>query len=153
MKVIIQITTVSNNSSSLLESPDSLDTPDSHDNDCEVHDGSSILSLMDRLQLMLRSFPGFFHLFFILRYFLVALLRIYSFSCLFFAFSCIFYGFIGHGQLLIRQYCRIHFPLDYLKKTSLLPSLLTNRYLKILYISTQIFSPIFLGIPGVWTML
>ena len=81
--------TFSNYSSSLLESPDSLDTPDSHDDDDKEHDGSSILSLMDQLQLMLRSFPGLSlsQVFsFIMRYFLTELLRIYSFSCSFLVF-------------------------------------------------------------------
>ena len=52
--------------------------------------------------------------------------------------------------LLLRNW--IHVPLDYMKKMSL-SALLTNRYLEILYVGIQRFSPIFLGIPGVWTML
>ena len=53
--------------------------------------------------------------------------------------------------LLLRYW--IHVPLDYLKKTSSSPALLTNRYLEIHCVGILRFSPIFLGFPGVWTML
>ena len=49
--------------------------------------------------------------------------------------------------------CLIHMPLNYLKKTSSSSALLTNRYLGIHYVGLQIFSNIFFGFPGVWTML
>ena len=92
------------------------------------------------------------------RYFLVALLRISSFSCSFQAFlfpafkvqsSMVLWSMVNHYLLVLSLRYLIHVPLDYLVKTSPLPALLTKRHLEILYVGIQRFSSIFLAIPDV----
>ena len=95
LKSFNKIAIVFNYSSSLLESPhsldtlDLLDTPNSHGN-VDEEDGSNSILLTDGSAVIgvvffLRSFsfPGLSRWFFILKYFLVELLKISSFSCLF----------------------------------------------------------------------
>ena len=122
LKSFNKIAIVFNYSSSLLESPhsldtlDLLDTPNSHGNVDEedgnnsilLTDGSAVIGVVFFLRFF--SFPDLSCWFFILKYFLVELLRISSFSCLFRQFYpqqlyTTFHGFMGHCQLPVHQYC------------------------------------------------
>ena len=127
LKSFNKIAIVFNYSSSLLESLphsldtlDLLDTPNSHcnvdeedgNNSILLTDGSAVVSVVFFLRSF--SFPGLSCWFFILKYFLVALLRISSFSCLF--------------KQFYPQQLKYHFPWFYWPWSTANLSILLLRY-------------------------